>query len=105
MLVVLPSTADFFFIWDVASRSFEKISLGGHAQQQELLVACWSSDGAKLAIGTSKGALLIFETTTKKVLHNVQGVHERVSVMLPGYLWIGSTSYFIVRCQHAWVPT
>jgi WD40 repeat protein len=78
MLVVLPATTDFFFIWDVASRSFEKISLGGHAQQQEMLVACWSSDSTKLVIGASKGALLVFDTTMKKVLHNVQGVHERV---------------------------
>jgi hypothetical protein len=83
-MLVLPASADFLFIWDVATKAAEKVPLGPHVHQQELTAACWSLDGCQLAIGASKGALLIFDLTTKKIKHNLQGVHERVSSMTSG---------------------
>ena len=68
-------------MWDAAAKTFDKVALGAHAQQQDLRVVCWSADSTKCAIGTSKGALLLFDVSIRKILHNVQGVHDKVRLM------------------------
>lgn len=75
---MLPAASDFFFVWDAAAKTFDKVALGAHAQQQDLRVVCWSADSTKCAIGASKGAMLLFDVSIRKILHNVQGVHDRV---------------------------
>jgi hypothetical protein len=41
-------------------------------------VLSWSKDHPHLMIGTTKGAVLVFDTANKRVLHNIPGVHEEV---------------------------
>lgn len=75
---VIPANADFLYIWDLATKTPEKVKFGAHVQQQELTAGCWSSDGGTIAVGSSKGAMVIFDIATRKIKHNLQGVHERV---------------------------
>ena len=77
-MAVLPAMSDFLCIWDTSTRAAEKVALGAHVHQQELTVACWATDDVQLAIGASKGALVIFDTGLNRIKHNLQGVHERV---------------------------
>lgn len=77
-LAVLPVASDVLFVWDAANKSAEKVSLGVHLQQQELTAACWANDNVQLAVGASKGAVVIFDTGLNRIKHNLQGVHERV---------------------------
>jgi hypothetical protein len=81
-MVILPAMSDTIWLWAASSKAPEKVSLGQHVHQQELTAACWSADDAQLAVGASKGAVLIFDTGLKKIKHSLQGVHERVRATL-----------------------
>ena len=77
-LAILPALADHLVLWDAAAQTSLKIPVGVHVQQQELTAACWSADDAVLAIGASRGAILLLDVAVKKMQHNLQGVHEKV---------------------------
>ena len=48
-------------------------------------VACWSKDQPQLIIGTSKGTVLLFDASSKRVLQNLPAVHEQVH---PATCWL-----------------
>lgn len=77
-MVILPAQSDTAWIWSSATSAPEQVPLGQHARQQELTAACWSMDDSCIAFGASKGAVIILAIAQKKVVHNLQGVHERV---------------------------
>jgi hypothetical protein len=80
-MAVLPTSSDTLYIWHTANKAAEKVSLGAHLHQQELTAACWAADGVQLAIGASKGTVIIFDTGLNRIKHNLQGVHERVRLV------------------------
>jgi hypothetical protein len=84
-LAILPAGADFFYLWDTVSKQAEKCSLGAHVPQHELVMAFWSQDGAQVTLGTSKGAMVLYHTINKRIVLNLQGVHEQVGRHRPTF--------------------
>lgn len=78
VLAVLPVASDFIYLWDSLSRKAQKASLGAHVPQQEMKVACWSRDQPQLIIGTTKGTVLLFDASSRRVVQNLPAVHEQV---------------------------
>lgn len=79
-MVVLPSESDFFFIYDALTGAPERINCGAHIRQQDLTAAVWSSDDSTLAVGTSKGSLLMYSVRTRKIEINITARHEKAII-------------------------